>query len=190
MKVIGIGGSSRKGGNSDILLDMALEGARSRGAAVEKIVLNDLVIKPWQQNAGCKRTARGVIKDSMGIVYKKFDEADAVIVASPIYFGSVTAQLKAMIDRFQPVWIKRRIRRKTLPPPTKNGIFLCVSGFDQPKFFRNAKSIVKIFFKVAGIAYNGDLYAGGVDKKGAVNKNKEILEKAFLLGARLAGKIR
>ena len=106
-KVLGISASPRRGGNAEVLLDAALSGAAGAGAIVEKIILNELCLKPCQACDGCSKTGACIIKDDMRQIYKKVDETDALIVASPIYFGSLAAQAKIMIDRFQPYWVRK-----------------------------------------------------------------------------------
>ncbi|MBI4974861.1 MAG: flavodoxin family protein, partial [Candidatus Omnitrophica bacterium] len=154
MKILGISGSPRKGGNTDTLLDKALEGAQSAGARVEKIALNDLNFKPCQECGGCDETGICVIDDDMQLVYRSLNSADAVIVASPIFFGSVTAQVKMMIDRLQSLWVLKYVLRKAATARRKRkGIFLCVSAARKKRFFENAKSIIKIFFATLDIKY-------------------------------------
>jgi len=189
MKVIGISGSPRKGGNSEILLDEALKGARSAGASIEKIILNDLDFKACQECGGCDESGSCIIDDDMRLVYKKIAQADRIVIASPIFFGSVTAQLKAMIDRFQSLWVKKYVLKKPASPRKKRkGIFLCVSGSDKEGFFKNARSLVRIFFNTLDIVYFGDLFCGSVDKKSDIKKRIAVLRKAFELGAALAHK--
>ncbi len=186
IKVIGIGGSPRKGGNSDILLDETLKGARKHGASCEKIILNDLDFRPCQECGGCDETGVCVVKDDMQSVYKKIEEADRIIIATPIFFGSLSAQIKMMIDRFQSYWIRRYILKIAVSAKKRRkGIFLCVSGSDKKEFFENAKKIIRIFFITLNIEYFGDVFCGGIDEKAAIKKNKKTLAKAFKLGEAL-----
>jgi len=179
--------SPRNGGNSDIILDKALEGARSAGARVDKIILNDLDFKACQECGGCGRTGICTRRDGMRPVYKKLESSDAVIIASPVFFGTVSAQLKMMIERFQCLWVKKYILK--LSPPRKKkrrGVFLCVSASDRKEFFENAKKIVRIFFATLDIEYFEEVFCAKVDKAGAIRAHKEALNKAFRLGKRLA----
>lgn len=187
MYILGIGGSPRKGGNSDILLEKALEGARSAGSKTEKIILNDLSFKPCQECGGCDRTGSCVIRDDMVLVYTKVEEADALIIASPIFFGSLSAQTKAMIDRFQCAWIARNIlKRPVAPGKRRSGAFLCTGAFAKAAFFENAKSVVRIFFATLDVRYAGETFCGGVDEKGSVRKRPEVIAKARAIGEGLA----
>lgn len=186
MNILGISGSPRKGGNTDILLDKALEGAKSAGGVVEKVILNDLNFKPCQECAGCDKSGICIIEDDMQPLYKKLVEADRVIVASPVFFGSLSAQVKMMIDRLQCLWVSKYILKKAVSSKQKRkGIFLCVGGAENKKFFENAKSIIKIFFTTLDIDYAGDLFYGGLDKKLAIKEREGALKKAFDLGISL-----
>lgn len=190
MKVLGINGSPRIGGNTDILLDAFLDGARSAGAGVEKIQIDKLNIKPCREG-GCCYTGRDcTIDDGMKLVYDKIKEADGIAIASPVFFGSITAQLKTMIDRFQPFWVKKYILKHKFSGKRKRGAFLCVGAYKKRKFFLNSRSIARIFFLTLDAQYLGDIYVGGVDKKGDINGKEEYLKKAYALGRKLAGSLK
>lgn len=190
MKVLGILGSPRRGGNTEILLDKALEGAKTCGLDIEKIVLNQLKFSPCQECGGCKKSGRCIIDDDMCTIYEKLEEAEAIILASPIFFGSLPAQVKAMIDRYQCRWIakyvlgQKDVNRRTprgCTPGSKRGFLILVSGSSRDRFFKNAESIVKNFFAVLDIEFKGNLYCPNVDKKAKVLKHSVCLEKAFKL---------
>src|SRR4030043_1771970 len=100
MRVLGILGSPRAGGNSDILLDQALAGAREAGAEVEKIVLSQKKISGCLDCGKCNETGVCAIKDDMLEIHKKILEADALIHSVPVYFWAMTAQMKAYLDRW------------------------------------------------------------------------------------------
>lgn len=99
MKVIGISGSPRAGGNTETLVAEALEGARSRGAEVELIALAGKDIRGCVAHAACGKDGKCLIDDDMQPIYAKLLEADAIIVGTPIYFGGMTSQTKAFLDR-------------------------------------------------------------------------------------------
>jgi len=100
MKVLGIMGSPRIGGNSDLLLDRALAGAREAGAEVEKILLVRKKISGCLDCKECNETGRCAIRDDMTEIRQKILEADAVIHSGPVYFWSMTSQMKAYLDRW------------------------------------------------------------------------------------------
>lgn len=182
MKVLGILGSPRRGGNSEILLDKALEGAKSAGPAAEKLVLNELKFAPCQECGGCSRSGKCIIDDEMQIIYKKIDEAGVLVLASPIFFGSLPAQVKAMIDRYQCRWIEKYVLGKKATKTTKKGFLILVSASNRDKFFKNAESIVKNFFAVLDITFAGNLYCPNIDGKGKILEHSDCLKKAFEIG--------
>lgn len=91
MKILGIVGSPRKGGNTDVLIDRVLEGAASKDAEVEKLYLRDVNIHPCQGGFSCEVVKKCVIPDDMVKVSAKLQEAAAIVVGTPIYMGNVSA---------------------------------------------------------------------------------------------------
>lgn len=182
MKVLGILGSPRRGGNSEILLDKALEGARSSAQQAEKIILNELKFLACQECGGCDRSGKCIIEDDMQAVYKKLDQAGAIILASPIFFGSLSAQTKAMIDRYQCRWVAKEVLGQKGPEQRKKGLLILVSGANREKFFKNAEGIVKNFFAVLNVEFSGNLYCSNVDEKARILKYPDYLKQAFTLG--------
>lgn len=185
MKVLGINGSPRRCGNTEILLDNALKGAQNKGAEVEKIVLNDLEFSPCQECENMPNDRFCIIEDDMQTVYRKVEEADAIILVSPIFFGSLSAQTKMMIDRFQCVWKAKNILRKQVFEKRKIGAFISVQGSNRKDFFDNARSIVKNFFITINADYKEDFFCFGIDEKDAILKHPELLENAFRIGEKL-----
>ena len=188
MRVLGIAGSPRRGGNTDILLAEVMKGAASRGAEVKTIVLSRLKIAPCQHCDGCLETGRCKVKDDMQMVYDELVMADRIVLASPVHFMGVTAQTKAMIDRCQALWVRKY--KLELPPlgdrqVERKGLFISVGGTKQANLFEPALATVKSLFKVLDIAYAGELLFPGVDEKGAIAKNPEALRQAFLAGQKL-----
>lgn len=192
MKVLGIGGSPRRGGNTDVLLDKALEGALQAGARTEKIVLSDLNISPCTEEEYEKVTSEGlsVVNDDIHIIFQKIKECSALILASPIFFGSLSAQTKAMIDRFQCVWVSKYMLNKEIFTGKKPGALILAEASDREDFIDNAKAIAGHFFAVINVEQKGSLFLTGVDKKGSVLERPESLEKAYKIGKMLVEKIR
>lgn len=186
MRVLGINGSPRIGGNTDILLDKVLEGARSKGAKTEKVVLNNLKFSPCQECENLRDDGSCIIEDDMQPLYKKIEEADRIILASPIFFGSLSAQTKMMIDRFQCIWRAKYILKKDIFKRKRKGGFISVEGSTRKDFFDNAKSIVKNLFATIGVDYEEELFCSGVDEKEDILKYPEVLKKAFEVGQRIA----
>jgi multimeric flavodoxin WrbA len=188
LKVLGITGSPRRGGNTDLLLAEVMRGAASRGAEVKTIVLNDLDITPCQHCDACQKKGECRIKDDMRMVYRQLEQADRLVLASPIHFMAVTAQMKAMIDRCQVLWARKYVLK--MPPlgdrRERKGLFVSVGGRKVADMFEPALAVVKALFRVLDITYVGALTYPGIDEKGAIAKHPDALEQAFLAGQKLA----
>lgn len=185
MNILGINGSPRIGGNTDILLDKALEGAKAKGAEIEKVILNTLKFSPCQECEVLKDDGSCIIEDDMQPLYRKIEQADGVILASPIFFGSLSAQTKMMIDRFQCVWRARYILKKDIFKKKRKGAFISVEASKRDDFFDNAKSIVKNLFATINVDYQEELFCSGIDAKGSILKSPVFLKKSFELGQRI-----
>jgi len=182
--ILGISGSPKASGLSTLLLDKALDGAKESGALTEKIILNDLNFKACQECGGCDRTGVCSLDDDMRPIYEKLYKADAVVVASPIYFGNITAQLKAMIDRCHSSWMAKYILKiDLLGNKKRKGIFLSVAGKDTEEYFESAKKIIKTFFITQNIEYLSELFISGLNSVSIDDpKIEAALEKAYRLG--------
>jgi multimeric flavodoxin WrbA len=99
MKIVGILGSSRRGGNTEYLLDLALEEAQKHGALASKIAVEEKKIAPCNGCLGCVQTGECVIQDDMQEVYGKMLESEGILWATPVYFWSMTGQAKTVLDR-------------------------------------------------------------------------------------------
>lgn len=185
MYVVGISGSPRIGGNTETLLNKALEGARSKGAKTEKVILNRLKMSPCQECEEVKDDGTCKVEDDFQALYEKIRKADALILASPIFFGSLSAQTKIMIDRFQCYWRYKYMLKKTENRKQKRGALILVEASKRKSFLDNAKSIVKNFFATIGGEYKKELFVVAVNEKEAILKQPDVLEKAFKLGERL-----
>lgn len=105
-KVLILSGSPRLGGNSDTLCNEFMKGAKEAGHQVEKIFVAGKNIGYCKACYACKNTGICAIKDDMAEVLDKMLEADVIVLSSPVYFYSVSAQLKAVIDRTVAKWLQ------------------------------------------------------------------------------------
>jgi multimeric flavodoxin WrbA len=188
MKVLGIVGSPRRGGNTDLLLAEVLRGAASQGAAVKTIVLNDLTISACQHCDTCQQAGLCRIHDDMRSVYTEMEAADVIVIASPVHFMGPSAQLKAMIDRGQEAWARKYVLKQ--PPlgeaKPRRGFYIAVGGRKDANLFEPSLTIIKAFFRVIDVSYAGDLLFRDVDIKGAIKSKTEALEQALRAGQKLA----
>ncbi|PWB49252.1 MAG: iron-sulfur protein [Candidatus Methanoperedenaceae archaeon] len=99
MKITCISGSPIAGGNNEKMVDMVLKIAQERGFETDRILLSNLKVEPCTDCGACKKSRDCPIDDDMKGIYKKLESSDAFIVSSPVFFGSLSAQLKALFDR-------------------------------------------------------------------------------------------
>ncbi len=184
MKVLGIAGSPRKGGNTDILLGEAMKGAGDSGAETEVIYLRDYKISPCLGCHECDKEGICILKDDMQEIYGKLVQADRIIFTSPIYFYSVSSYAKLMIDRCQCLWAKRYVLKEPVVDRgfERRGSFISVGATKGQNLFEGAKLTVKYFFDAVGIEYHSGLFIRRVDKKEEVRKHPGYLKQAYELG--------
>ena len=188
MKILGIAGSPRRNGNTDLLLAEFLKGAVSKGAEVKTIYLNDLKISPCQHCDSCFKAGKCKIQDDMQTIYAELEKADVIVLASPVQFPGPPATVKAMIDRCQCLWAKKYIL-KTAPlsrERIRKGFLISVGGTRMKDMFEPKLQIVKTWFHVLEIEYAGELLFSKADEKGAILKQPEALQKAYEAGQKLA----
>jgi len=185
LKVLGIMGSPRMKGNTDLLLDEALKGAAHQQAEVEKILVDKLQIAPCKEYYGCLKDGKCVIKDDMDDIYDKLLTADVVIIASPMFFYTVSAQLMLLISRCQALWARKYVL-KNMDIPEKKGAFIAVGATRGEKLFDGPKLTIKYFFQAINARYTEELLVRGVDKKGEIKDHPTALSDAYELGKRLA----
>ncbi len=190
MKVLGIAGSPRAGGNTDQLLAEVMKGAASQGAVVRTLFLSDLRIAPCQHCDTCFKQGQCKIADDMQMVYRELEQADRIVLASPIHFMGVTAQMKAMIDRCQALWARKYVLK--IPPlgdtRERKGFFVSVAGRKVANVFDGALLTVKSLFTILDVTYAGELLCRSIDEKGAIAKYPDALEQAFRTGQKLVAK--
>jgi multimeric flavodoxin WrbA len=121
-------------------------------------------------------------------IYPKLLEADAILLASPIFFYGVTAWAKALIDRCQALWSRKYV----LKDPSlgkegkkRKGFFISVGATKGQKIFEGAVLTARYFFDVLNAEYAGDLLIKGVDVGGDILKQPEVLKQAFEAGGKL-----
>ena len=174
-KVLILSGSPRRDGNSDILCDQFAKGAIEAGNEVEKIRVAEKKISPCLGCYYCEKNGgRCAMNDGMEEILQKIIDCDTLVLASPVYFYSMCAQLKAVLDRTVARW--REIANKDLyyimtaaddDEDTMDGTLACMRGF--------AKCI-------DGYYEQGVLYGKGVHEKGEVVSRPELMQIAYEMG--------
>jgi len=175
-------GSPRKRGNSSMLADQAACGARDAGAAVESFFLHGMDIRPCRGCDACVKSGVCVIKDDMRVVGPALRTADAVVLASPVYWFTYSAQLKACIDRWYALWHPRN----TLLKGKRIGIVLSYGDADLASSGgRNAVRALKDAAAFLGAEVTGCVH-GSLDAVGDAEKNPRLMRAAYLLGRKIA----
>ena len=187
MKVLGIMGSPRVGGNSDILLDEALAGAKVAGAEVEKIILDKKKISNCKDCKKCNETGICVIKDDMLEIHKKILDADAIIHSVPVYFWSMTSQMKAYLDRWCALFDAEWRWQKNYYPRMKGKRIGLITVCGDPDV-HTADPIVHSFKSTAEmtkLSWLGAVMTSASDR-GDIIKDEKARKQAWELGKKAA----
>lgn len=175
-KVLILSGSPRKGGNSDILCDEFAKGAADAGHEVEKIRVAEKSIGYCRACYACKETGNCVIKDDMAEVLQKMIDADVLVLASPVYFYSIDAQLKAVIDRTVARWLE--VKNKEF--------YYIVTAADEEN--ASAETTLACFHGYAdcveGAKEMGIIYGMGAYEKGEI-KSSPAMNQAYRMGKKV-----
>lgn len=172
-KVLILSGSPRKNGNSDILCNEFMKGALESGNEVEKICVAQKKIAPCIACYACRQNGVCSIKDDMEQIMQKLIDADVVVLASPVYFYSIDAQLKALIDRTVCRWTE--VKNKEF--------YYIMTAADSDR--RSMDTTLACFRGYAdcveGAKEMGVIYGTGVYEKGEI-LNKSAMSEAYLAG--------
>lgn len=185
-KLLAFMGSPRFGGNTDIYLKEVLSAAEAYGASVEKINLYGIDITSCIECGGCDLTGVCVLNDDMRDIYSKLDEANVIIVASPVFFYNVSSRTQALVERSQALWIRKYVLKKRLLNPHRRGIFVSIGATKGKKLFDGVLMVMKYFFDAIDCPFERAFLYRNIEKKGEVRQHKEVLEEARVLGMHLA----
>ncbi|WP_227765310.1 flavodoxin family protein [Zhaonella formicivorans] len=192
MKILGIVGSPRKRHNTDLLVEQILQGASAGGAETEKIYLNDLNIRPCQYCNYCRKKGICRLEDDMQAVYQKLEEAAGVVIGTPTFYGDISAQTKTFIDRCYRYVEVIDNGDGTMSFPSrfkerKKLVMVSVCGSFGPETFEKQVEVIKLLCNDLNAEYLDQLLVPKTDWY-PVKDNREILERAFQIGIRLAHK--
>jgi len=182
--VLGLAGSPRAGGNTDTLLDAALGGAKSAGAMVEKLAIRGLRIGPCLECLACQDEFRCIQEDDAPPTLDRLEAADLVIVAAPVFFQGPPSQLKALIDRAQPLWL-RRLPRDHPIRQMRGGYFISAAGSPETDAFACSTRIVRSFLATLRTTWMGELIAPGLNEADEAARNKALISRARSEGRRI-----
>ncbi len=194
-KIAAIYGSPRQKGNTYNLMEKFLEGVGKgpadpgRNICIDKIIVSSLEISPCRECGNCSRTGECIIRDDMQDVFRILIEADFIAVASPVFFTTVSAYLKALIDRCQRFWVLKYERGENIINKERKGIFIGTSGSGSSSIFDCPKKVIRAFFDVLYVDYDRDFLYGNTDSSGDILKNKKAIEEIYKYGKELGDRI-
>jgi multimeric flavodoxin WrbA len=187
IKVLGISTSPRLKGNSDLLLRQSLAGAESAGAETEYIRLCDLNIAPCVECNSCYKHGTCSIEDDYEMFSSKMLEADRLIFATPIFFMTVCAQAKALIDRCQCLWAHKYVLKQPLITAGRDrrAMVIAVGGTKSKKMFESIRLTFKYFLDVLEMNYVSNLFVSKIDAVGEIKQHPTAMDEAYRLGREL-----
>ncbi len=193
VKMLAIYGSPRRKGNTSLLLKNAVKGAIEAGAEVEELVLRDLKMSPCLEIYGCKETGRCVIQDDFQQVYDKFLSYQGLMLASPIFYYTVSAHTKILMDRCQSLWAKKYWLEK--PPiekrkATRKGLFISVGATKGKRLFEGTLLSIRYFFDVLDTELWRSLLYRSLDLERDILGHPEYLLEAHRSGKELVQAIK
>ena len=173
MNILILSGSPRKGGNTELLAEAFAKGASARHH-VEIVSVRDYKVNPCLGCNACFMT-NGICaqKDDMSVIYEKMNQTDMLVIASPVYFYGISAQLKAVIDRFHnPIRDTFHIKKMAL---------LLVGAATLPELFDAILTEYNLCLNFFNIEDAGKVLVRGVKEKGDIN-NTDAQNEAYTLG--------
>lgn len=183
-RVLALAGSPRRRGNSDRLLDAFERGVLGAGGTLDRVIAADVGAKPCRGCNSCSKDGRCVIRDGMDDLYERFDSADALVIATPVFFATVPAVLKIVYDRCQPYWARRYVLGEPAPKVRRPAALLLVGGGGDPYGTGCAVTPSRSVVGVLGYEMLDILEAEG-DKPGDVEAFPGALEGSEALGRAL-----
>ena len=189
-KLLAMLGSPRRQGNTALLFQETVKGARDGGAEVDEVVLRDLKMSPCLEIYGCKKTGRCAINDDFQGIYDRLLSCEGIILASPIFFYTVSAHTKILMDRCQSLWVKKYWIEKTpfgKQDGGKKALFISVGATKGKKLFDGVMITLKYFLNTFDAEIWKSLLYRGLDFEGDVLKHPEYLKEAYQTGKEMAG---
>jgi multimeric flavodoxin WrbA/protein-tyrosine-phosphatase len=171
MFALGLQGSPRKKGNSDILLSRFMTALADEGIFTHVVDVPRRNIEPCREMTVCEKKGYCPIDDDMGReIYGFLRKADIVVAATPVFFYGVSAQLKALIDRCQTLWARRYMLKLKDPGlPMRRGYLLAVGATGGKQLFDGIKLTAKYFFDGISAEYSGGLTYRRIEGRGDIN---------------------
>lgn len=187
IRVAAFCGSPRKNGNTESLLNEAIKGIEDSGLSVDTFYLNAMNIKACQDCGGCNESGECIIRDDMDKIYDAIRNSHRIILASPVFFFSVSAQAKTMIDRCQSFWCEKYLLKKPIDTGEfgRKGLLLLVGGMKIEVGIHCSEACAKAFFRTISVVEHNTLSYLGIDAKGEIFKHPTAINDAYYAGKKL-----
>lgn len=189
MNIVAILGSPREAGSSAFIAERFLSAARKLGARTQSFELNKLTYRGCQACMACKKGAETcVLKDDLAAVLQAAAAADVLVLASPIYYGDVTGQMKSFFDRtycfFTPDYLQPGKKWSRLAEG-KKCVMVLTQGQPDEKYFADVFPRYSMFLKMYGIGEPHLLRACGLRSVDDARARQDILSQADNLAAKI-----
>lgn len=171
-QILILAGSPRKGGNSDLLCDAFARGAREAGHNIEKVYVHEQKISGCMACYVCRGTDVCMQKDDMSAILAKLVVADAVVLATPVYFYSMDGQLKTLIDRTLPRYTEIK---------NKDFYFIATAAAGKSAMERTMDALSGFTDCLPGAKIKGRIYGDGVYQKGEIT-GTDAVHTAYQMG--------
>jgi multimeric flavodoxin WrbA len=181
IQVLGIVGSPRRGGNTEVLVEEVLAGAHAEGSTVSKVILDELDIRPCKGCFACAKTGKCIQEDDMAKLAEQMKNSQVWVLGTPIYWWGPTAQFKAFLDR----WVS--IRRAHFRG--KKVILTIPSGGGSESYARHTVGMLHDVLNYLGMEHLATILAPGFGAPGEVHNATEILTAARRAGKEAINKI-
>ncbi|MBF0336699.1 MAG: flavodoxin family protein [Nitrospirae bacterium] len=189
MRVVIFQSSPRAGGNTDLLLDVAVGAIKEAGVQMTIFKPHMMDIAPCSNCGGCDDTGVCVVNDDMAEVYRAIYEGDKFILASPVFFFGLPAQVKCLIDRTQALWCEKYLLNRPIAETehVREGLVILVGGMKKEVGFNSAAATATAFFRTISVGKHHNLFFTGIDKKGAIKSHPTAYNDVHAATVKLIG---
>jgi multimeric flavodoxin WrbA len=193
LDILAIYGSPRRHGSTDTLLDAFVSAAEEAGASVHRLCPRDMNIRWCLGCRQCEKLGKCVVTDDMQQVYPLFESARAVVLASPVFFYTMTSCVKPVIDRAQALWARKYVLKNPLPEVVdgveRAGYFLSCGATRGQNLFEGMLLTMKYFYDALSVKQAESLLYRRIENRADVEKHPRALAEAAALGGKAAARI-
>ena len=177
--ILGIVGSPRRNGNTEILVDEVLKAAEQNGAVTSKVILSNLDISPCRACDVCRKKGKCVQEDDMVELFAQIEDSDVLVLGTPIYWWGPTAQFKAFLDRWYSVYDTGIFKEKET-------VLVIPLEDTTESTYNPILAMFKAIMEYLHMTHVATVLAPGVLERGAVRNHQEFIDSAREIGSKLA----